>query len=116
MIKYGVNGTNVGKLLDDYSPPSTFNYTIKDSQGKQVDASISYDEVNKQNTLKATSTAESSSASSTEATSKTTSASKASSTSSTSSGKKSKKSKGGAVAVAPFANSGILALLISALL
>lgn len=112
MIKYGVNGTNVGKILDDYSLPTTFNYTIKDSQGKQVDASISYDEVNKQNTLKGTSTAASSTASSTKASSKTSSASTSASTSS----KKGKKSKGAAVAIAPFAQSGVLALLISALL
>ncbi|CCD27295.1 putative 1,3-beta-glucanosyltransferase NDAI_0K01040 [Naumovozyma dairenensis CBS 421] len=57
LIKYGVNGTNVGKLLDDYDVPTTFNYTIKDSNGDEVSATLSYASSNLINNLKGVSTA-----------------------------------------------------------
>lgn len=123
LIKYGVNGTNVGQLLTDYECPTTFSYSIKDAQGNDVSATLTYDEKNKVNVLKATSvsgsqtsssTSSSSSSSSTVTSSATSTTSSSSSSSSTSS---TKKSKGDADAlVAPMLQSGLFAALISMLL
>lgn len=57
LIKYGVNSSNIGKILDDYDAPTTFNYTIKDSDGKEISASIAYPSGNKVNELSTTSSA-----------------------------------------------------------
>ncbi|SMN22096.1 similar to Saccharomyces cerevisiae YMR215W GAS3 Low abundance, possibly inactive member of the GAS family of GPI-containing proteins [Maudiozyma saulgeensis] len=111
MIKYGVNGTNVGKILTNYTAPTTFDYTIKDSDNNTVDATITYDSSNLLNALKVSSTSESS------ATATSSSSSSSSQTSSASSSKSSSKSKGDAAHIAgPFTQSGIFAVLLSVLL
>ncbi|CCF56622.1 hypothetical protein KAFR_0B03260 [Kazachstania africana CBS 2517] len=42
LIKYGVNGSNVGSILTDYTFSTTFNYTIYDTDNNTVAATISY--------------------------------------------------------------------------
>lgn len=120
MIKYGVNGTNVGKILTNYTAPTTFNYTIKDSDNNIVDAKISYNQTNLLNALKAVESA-SGAPSSTEASitseTKTSDDNQSSASSHSSKSTKSKKSKGAAAHISgPFAETGLLAVLISALL
>ncbi|CCC69094.1 hypothetical protein NCAS_0C01040 [Naumovozyma castellii] len=113
MIKYGVNGTNTGSILSDYTVPTSFNYTIKDSNGDEVSATLTYASSNLVNNLKGVSTAVASSTSTTSS-----SESKTSSASSTTSS--SSKSKGAAEMVnVPFVQTGLMALitgLLSALI
>lgn len=79
LIKNGVEVENAGKILTDYDAPTTFNYTIKDAQGKVVDATITYPASNTVNELSATATSSSSSSSSSTSASSTTSSSSKSS-------------------------------------
>ncbi|CCK72283.1 putative 1,3-beta-glucanosyltransferase KNAG_0J02020 [Huiozyma naganishii CBS 8797] len=129
LIKWGVNGTNVGKILTNYTVPTTFNYTITDNNGKKVDAKISYNKNNTLNVLKAaeddindtisSSTEASSYASTTTLSSSSTvrELSSAASSSSSSSSTSSRSSRGvAAVATVPSITSGLFAFLISALL
>lgn len=80
LIKNGVNGTNIGKILTDYVAPSTLNYTIKDSNSKEISATITYPTKNFENSLSTASaeisptSAASSKVSSTSASSETSSA------------------------------------------
>lgn len=108
MIKNGVQTNNTGKILSDYTPPTTLKYTIKDSNGSEVSATITYPS---SNTINGIST-------STSATSSATSETKSKSSATSSSAHSSSKSKGdaaGSVAV----NIGLMAVvagIISALL
>lgn len=90
MIKYGVNGTNVGKLLTNYTLPKASNYTIKNVNGTEQDGVIAY---NSSNALNSLYTPTSSASSSTSSSSSSSSTITSSSESSTSSGKKGKSSK-----------------------
>ncbi|CAI4048915.1 hypothetical protein N7582_004518 [Saccharomyces uvarum] len=121
MIKYGVNGTNTGKILTDYAVPTTFNYTIKNNNGDTVSATVSYDKANSLNELDVTATAviKSTSTSQSSSYSATTSA-KESSTVESSSASSSSKSKGAAnninISVDQSGYFALLAGLVSALL
>lgn len=102
LIKNGVDTDNVGKILTDYKAPTTFNYTIKDANGKQVNATITYPSSNTINDL-ATSSTESSAPSSS-------SSSPSSSSATQSSTSSESKSKAGAASSFQ-ANSGLRAVL-----
>ncbi|CDO93048.1 unnamed protein product [Kluyveromyces dobzhanskii CBS 2104] len=109
LIENGVDVQNVGKILTDYDAPTTLNYTIKDADGKVVDATITYPASNTVNELSVSASA-------------TSSASSASSSSSTagssSTSQSSSKSSGDAVGTFPV-NTGLLTIVagvISALL
>ncbi|CCH60620.1 hypothetical protein TBLA_0D01120 [Henningerozyma blattae CBS 6284] len=52
MIKNGLNATNVGSILSDYTPPSTLKYNVKDTDGNDVSATLSYDPSNTLNNVK----------------------------------------------------------------
>lgn len=127
MIKYGVNGTNTGKILSDYAVPTTFNYTIKNNKDDTVSATISYDKANALNELdvtataiaKSASTSQSSSHSVTSSASSTSNTGSSSSTGSSSTSSSSKSKGVGNIVNVSFNQSGYLALfagLISALL
>ncbi|KAL3234557.1 hypothetical protein RNJ44_03319 [Nakaseomyces bracarensis] len=98
MIKWGVNGTNIGKLLDDYTLPKSSNYTIKDTDGNELSGEIAYNASNAINSLYTPSSSTSSSSSVSSSTSKSSSASSssASSTKSTKTKSGGKKEKNGA--------------------
>ncbi|AEY97335.1 FAER347Wp [Eremothecium gossypii FDAG1] len=51
MIKDGAKGSNTGSILSNYAGPTTFRYTIYDSDNKVVPATVSYDPANFQNSL-----------------------------------------------------------------
>lgn len=116
MIKYGVNGSNTGSILTDYTVPTTFNYTVKDVQGNTVSATLSLNQSNTINSFDSTSSSTSTSALSSSTGSSSTSTQKNISTSgSATSSKSSSKSKGAAAAEhlgnVQMIESGILALL-----
>lgn len=102
MISNGINATNVGKILTDYDAPTTFNYTIKDSDGNLVSATITYAASNKINDFGTTVSSTSSQATS--------------SSSSSSSSTSSSKSKGGASVPAVPSAFVVIAGIISSLL
>lgn len=56
MIQYGADHYQRGKILESYSLPITPNYKVKDTDGKSVIMTISYDPLNLQNYLKENST------------------------------------------------------------
>ncbi|AGO14143.1 AaceriAER347Wp [[Ashbya] aceris (nom. inval.)] len=49
MIKNGAGGSNTGSILSDYAPPTTFPYTIVDSNNELVSATVTYDPANLEN-------------------------------------------------------------------
>lgn len=132
MIKNGVKGDNVGKLLpaNNYTVPTSVKYTIKDQNGKTIKATIKYDKNNTINELKnkTSSVTSSSSHKSTTTTSKKVSSTKkvekkdinvTSVDDGSSTTLKSSKSKGDAAMIdfsTSFIQSGIFAVIINALL
>ncbi|AET40620.1 putative 1,3-beta-glucanosyltransferase Ecym_6238 [Eremothecium cymbalariae DBVPG len=51
LINEGAKGSNTGSILSDYTAPTSASYTILDTDGNKVDATITYDSANFQNKL-----------------------------------------------------------------
>ncbi|CAL9734879.1 probable 1,3-beta-glucanosyltransferase Gas3p [Monosporozyma servazzii] len=123
MIKKGVKGDNIGKLLPpkNYTVPTSVKYTIKDQNGKTLKATIKYEKNNTINELtkhNATKKAVENKESNVTSIASSASVSKTTETS-ISSSSTSSKSKGDAAMVelsTSFIQSGIFAVIISALL
>lgn len=90
LIRYGVNGTNTGKILTSYDAPTTFNYTIENVSGSEISAVLTYADSNTVNELYTSASGSATAASSTT----TNKASSQSTTSDGSSSSSTSKSKG----------------------
>ncbi|CCE63898.1 hypothetical protein TPHA_0G00620 [Tetrapisispora phaffii CBS 4417] len=111
LIENGVNGNNTGIILTDYSPPTTFSYTIRDTDSSVIStAKITYDSTNMLNAVKVLTTSSASSA-----TSASSSSSHSSSTSTVSSSSSSSSSSKGDANLNSHATTGLF-LILSAFL
>lgn len=124
LIEKGVNATNIGQILTNYTVPNTVKFDITDSDGNAVSTEIKYDEKNMENHLKAetasasaiSSSTTASSSTSTTATSTLSTTAESSTVSSSSSAKSSKNIAVAAEIPTGLLGSGLLAGLISIIL